>query len=80
MKREDQIKKFMDEESIPESYQGYVLDGIAWADEHPNSEDVIDKAHIWLMENYDKYVRVIGSSIYFAYFELGRDFRKAMEE
>ena len=43
-------------------------------------KDVIDKAHVWLMENYDKYVRVIGSSIYFAYFELGRDFRKAMED
>ena len=42
-------------------------------------QHLIDKAHVWLMENYDKYVRVIGSSIYFAYFELGKDFRKAME-
>jgi hypothetical protein len=32
------------------------------------------------MENYDKYVRVIGGSIYFAYFDLGKDFQKAMEE
>ena len=43
-------------------------------------KDTIDKAHVWLMENYDKYVRAIGGSIYFAYFELGRDFHKAMEE
>ena len=43
-------------------------------------QHLIDKAHIWLMENYNKYVRVIGGSIYFAYFDLGKDFQKAMEE
>ena len=43
-------------------------------------EQRIDKITEWLCHNYDKYIRVIGSSVYPAYAELCKDFQKAMEE
>lgn len=43
-------------------------------------QQMIDKATEWLCYNYDKYIRIIGSSVYPAYSELCLDFQKAMEE
>ena len=41
---------------------------------------MIDKATEWLCHNYDKYIRIIGRSVYPAYAELCKDFQKAMED
>ena len=43
-------------------------------------KQMIEKATEWLCYNYDKYIRIIGSSVYPAYAELCKDFQKAMEE
>lgn len=47
--------------------------------EYTRTDAFIEKALEWLCNNYDKYIRVIGSSIYPAYAELCKDFQKAME-
>ena len=67
-------------EDIPITKEEYIVMVKTINQLRKEKQHLIDKAHIWLMENYDKYVRVIGCSIYFAYFDLGKDFRKAMEE
>ena len=43
-------------------------------------QQIVDKATEWLCHNYDKYIRIIGSSVYPAYAELCKDFQKAMED
>lgn len=47
--------------------------------EYTNTDAFIDKATEWLCNNYDKYIRVIGSSIYPAYSDLQRDFQNYMK-
>lgn len=79
MKREDQIKKFMDEESIPEPYQGYVLDGIAWADEHPNKA-WLDKACEFFKSYRQETPDGMGYIAGIVNDETIEDFRKYMEE
>ena len=48
--------------------------------EYTRTDAFIDKATEWLCNNYDKYIRVIGSSIYPAYSDLCRDFQNYMKE
>ena len=43
--------------------------------EYTRTDAFIEKATEWLCNNYDKYIRVIGSSIYPAYSDLCRDFQ-----
>ena len=64
-----------DKEVLKERLVNTFKEGAEWQKEH-----LIDKATEWLCHNYDKYIRVIGSSIYPAYAELCKDFQKAMEE
>lgn len=47
--------------------------------EYTRTDAFIDKATEWLCNNYDKYIRVIGSSIYPAYSDLCRDFQNYMK-
>ena len=47
--------------------------------EYIRTDAFIDKATEWLCNNYDKYIRVIGSSIYPAYSDLCRDFQNYMK-
>lgn len=47
--------------------------------EYTRTDAFIDKATEWLCYNYDKYIRIIGSSVYPAYAELCKDFQKAMK-
>ena len=47
--------------------------------EYTQTDAFIDKACEWLCNNYDKYIRVIGSSIYPAYSDLCRDFQNYMK-
>ena len=47
--------------------------------EYTRTDAFIDKASEWLCNNYDKYIRVIGSSIYPAYSDLCRDFQNYMK-
>ena len=43
--------------------------------EYTRTDGFIEKATEWLCNNYDKYIRVIGSSIYPAYSDMCRDFQ-----
>jgi len=47
--------------------------------EYTRTDAFIDKALEWLCNNYDKYIRVIGSSIYSAYSDLCMDFQNDMK-
>jgi len=47
--------------------------------EYTRTDAFIEKATEWLCYNYDKYIRIIGSSVYPAYAELCKDFQKAMK-
>lgn len=47
--------------------------------EYTRTDAFINKATEWLCYNYDKYIRIIGSSVYPAYAELCKDFQKAMK-
>ena len=47
--------------------------------EYTRTDAFIDKTMKWLCNNYDKYIRVIGSSIYPAYSDLCRDFQNYMK-
>ena len=47
--------------------------------EYTNTDAFIEKTTEWLCNNYDKYIRVIGSSIYPAYSDLCRDFQNYMK-
>lgn len=47
--------------------------------EYTRTDAFIEKATEWLCNNYDKYIRVIGSSIYPAYSDLCRDFQNYMK-
>ena len=47
--------------------------------EYTRTDAFIDKATEWLCNNYDKYIRVIGSSIYPAYSDMCRDFQNYMK-
>lgn len=47
--------------------------------EYTRTDAFIDKVSEWLCNNYDKYIRVIGSSIYPAYSDLCRDFQNYMK-
>lgn len=47
--------------------------------EYTRTDAFIEKVSEWLCNNYDKYIRVIGSSIYPAYSDLCRDFQNYMK-
>ena len=47
--------------------------------EYTHTDTFIEKTTEWLCHNYDKYIRIIGSSVYPAYAELCKDFQKAMK-
>lgn len=47
--------------------------------EYIRKDVFIDKASEWLCNNYDKYIRAIGGSIYPAYLDLCRDFKNYMK-
>lgn len=47
--------------------------------EYTQTNAFVEKATEWLCNNYDKYIRVIGSSIYPAYSDLCRDFKNYMK-
>ena len=64
-----------DKEVLKERLVNTFKAGAQWQKEH-----LINKATEWLCYNYDKYIRVVGSSIYPAYAELCKDFQKAMKE
>ena len=64
-----------DKEVLKERLVNTFKAGAQWQKEH-----LINKATEWLCYNYDKYIRVVGSSIYPAYAELCKKKKKAMGE
>ena len=47
----------------------------AYGGEYVRTDAVIENTSEWLCNNYDKYIRVIGGSIYIDYSNLCRDFQ-----
>ena len=77
MTREEQIKEYLKKRNIPmDSLEAdSIIEGINWAD-----KTMIDNASEWLQINAYKYIRAIGSCMYFDVINSANDFKRAMEE